>query len=49
MEAEIMFSIAGGCGHCNDKVRDCTGSWAEKPKAAGGEPELTYEDCRGWY
>jgi len=21
-----MFSIAGGCGHCNDKVWGCTGS-----------------------
>ena len=44
-----MFSVAGGCGHCDDKFWGCTGLWVEKHKAAGGKPKLTYEDCRGWY
>ena len=26
MQVETMFSIAGGCGHCNDKVWGCMGS-----------------------
>ena len=30
-------------------MMSCTGPWAEKPKAAGGKPELIYEDCRGWF
>jgi hypothetical protein len=44
-----VLSIVGGGGHCNDEVRGCAGSWAQKPKAAGGKPELADEDCRGWY
>ena len=49
MEGETVFSVVGGRGHCNGKVWGCTSSWAEKPKAAGGKPKLTYDDCRGWY
>ncbi len=48
MEAETLWSIDDGCGHCYDEIRSNTGLRTEESKAAGAESQLADEDCRGW-